>query len=112
MNSILVKHGVVSNSAQISYQKLASNLSISTIRKLFEEVFSAQLGQVLQEMSEKDSSCWSKTTVTVVLDDSVFRCWLSSQNHLKDFEECYGKFLVVSLVQVCMVSGVDPWGEH
>ncbi|WP_157558275.1 hypothetical protein [Microscilla marina] len=92
MNSILVKHGVVSNSAQISYQKLASNLSISTIRKLFEEVFSAQLGQVLQEMSEKDSSCWSKTTVTVVLDDSVFRCWLSSQNHLKDFEECYGKF--------------------
>ncbi|EAY31734.1 hypothetical protein M23134_05240 [Microscilla marina ATCC 23134] len=42
LNSILVKHGVVSNSAQISYQKLASNLSISTIRKLFEEVFSAQ----------------------------------------------------------------------
>ncbi|MDE5120055.1 MAG: transposase [Trichodesmium sp. St19_bin1] len=82
----------MSNSAQISYQKLLSNLSVNMLRKLFEEVFMSQLSQVLGEMSHKDSSSWSKKLVTVVLDDSVFRSWLSSQGCANDFEDCYGKF--------------------
>ena len=52
----------------------------------------SQLSQVLGEMSHKDSSSWSKKLVTVVLDDSVFRSWLSSQGCANDFEDCYGKF--------------------
>ena len=51
-----------------------------------------QLGQILGEMSQKDPSCWSKNLVTAVLDDSVFRSWLSSQGCANDFEDCYGKF--------------------
>ena len=92
LNSLLVKCEIVSNSAQLSYQKLLSNLSINKLRRLFEEVFMFQLGQVLREMAQKDSSCWSKNLVTVVLDDSVFRSWLSSQSCSNDFEDCYSSF--------------------
>ena len=92
LHSLLLKCEIVSNSAQISYQKLLANLSVNQLRKLFEEAFMFQLGQVLGKMSQKDSSGWSKNLVTVVLDDSVFRSWLSSQGCANDFEDCYGSF--------------------
>ena len=92
LGSILEKQGIGSNYRQIKYNKLCNNLSISDIRRLFETVFSEQVGRVLHEMTQKDTSCWSRELVTLVLDDSVFRGWFQSQNASEDFEYCHGKF--------------------
>jgi hypothetical protein len=47
---------------------------------------------VLQKMCEKDSSCWSRELVTVVLDDSIFKQWHNRQAAAAELEDCWGKF--------------------
>ena len=92
LNSILVKFGIKSNLHQIKYKKLCKQLTISKVRKMYEYVFEYQLKEELQKMSQKDSSCWSKELVTVVLDDSVFKQWLQSNLEEKGLDEYYGIF--------------------
>ncbi len=62
------------------------------IRNIFESVFESNLLEALAGMCKKDACCWSRELVTAILDDSVFRQWLKSQDPTADFEECYGKF--------------------
>jgi len=92
LHSILSKFGISSNHLQKNYKALYDKLSINKIRQIFEYVFESQLRQILEEMSKKDNSIWSKKLVTLVLDDSIFRQWLQSQFPEKDWEGFYGCF--------------------
>lgn len=92
LQSILTKFGIQSNGRQVQYKKLCKALSISKIRAIFEFIFERQVVESFQKLSKKDSSIWSKELVTLVLDDSIFRQWLQSQNPAADFEGFYGCF--------------------
>ena len=92
LHSILHQYGLSSNNHQINYIKLCKKVSHSILHKIFESVFEHEVLCQLQNMSEKDSSCWSRELVTAVLDDSIFKQWHNSQDIAKDFEGCFGKF--------------------
>jgi hypothetical protein len=92
LHSLLTKFGIPSNRLQVRYKKLCKALSINKIRRIFEFIFESQVAEALQKMSQKDRSAWSKELVTLVLDDSIFRQWLQSQNPEADFEGFYGCF--------------------
>lgn len=92
LQSILTKFGIQSNGLQVKYKKLCKALSINKIRSIFEFIFESQVAEALQNLSEKDSSAWSKELVTLVLDDSIFRQWLQSKNPEADFEGFYSYF--------------------
>ena len=87
LNSILFKFGIRSNYHQINCVKLYNSLTDRKIRQIFEYVFEQQFISVLEDMSKKDSSCWSKKSVTAVIDDSVFRQWLEQST-----DEYYGRY--------------------
>lgn len=92
LNSILAKFDIKSNLRQIKYKQLCKRLTTNKIRKMYEYVFEHQVKSVLGTMSQKDSSCWSKELVTVVLDDSVFKQWLQHTLSEKGLDSHYGKF--------------------
>jgi hypothetical protein len=92
LHSILTKFEIKSNSLQINYKKLCKELTTSKLRQMFEYIFEQQLQEKFEQMAKKDSSCWSKELVTVVLDDSIFKQWLQSQPTYESMEGCYGCF--------------------
>lgn len=92
LQSILTKFNIKSNYSQIKYKKICKELTVNKIRKVFEYIFEQELLSKLEEMSQKDTSCWSKEVVTVVLDDSVFRQWLQNTLSEKGLDSYYGKF--------------------
>ena len=77
LHSILSQRGIKSNLYQINYQCLLSNISHRDFINLFELSFKQTVKFKLQEMCKKDSSIWSKTSVTVIIDDSIFKQWLT-----------------------------------
>ncbi len=89
LKSILVKYGVISSSLYINCNNLYEKLTINKIRLLYEYVFENQVVDLLKKRLSKDSSIWSKKTVTAVLDDSIFRQWLSELARENDY---FGKF--------------------
>ncbi|WP_338791902.1 hypothetical protein [Bernardetia sp. MNP-M8] len=89
LKSILVKFGITSSQVSINYKKLYKKLTINKIRVLYEYVFKTQVVHLLKEMASKDSSIWSKKRVTAVLDDSIFRQWLSELGRENDY---FGSF--------------------
>ena len=89
LKSILVKFGITSSQVSINYKKLYKKLTINKIRLLYEYVFKIQVVHLLKEMASKDSSIWSKKRVTAVLDDSIFRQWLSELGRENDY---FGSF--------------------
>lgn len=93
LNSILQYHGIKSNSHQICYKNLCKSLTNKDIHHIFSTLFEKELSDKLKNLSQKDPSAWSRETITVVLDDSVFRTWLqSSSDDLKDYEYYYSKW--------------------
>jgi hypothetical protein len=92
LHSILEKFGIKSNLRQIKYKQLCKRLTTNKIRKMYEYIFEHQVKLVLREMSQKDSCCWSKELVTVVLDDSIFKQWLQHTLSEKGLDSYYGKF--------------------
>jgi hypothetical protein len=92
LHSILTKFGIPSNGLALRYKQLCKALSINKIRNIFEFIFENQVSEALQKRGEKDPSIWSKELVTLVLDDSIFRQWLKSQNPAQDFEGFYACF--------------------
>ena len=92
LHSILTRFGITSNNAQIKYQQLCRCLSHSNLHEMFEFVFEQQLSAALEQLSRKDASTWSRELVTAVLDDSVFKQWLQSQDPAQAWEHCYGRF--------------------
>jgi hypothetical protein len=93
LNSILQYHGIKSNSHQICYKNLCKSLTNKEIHGIFSVLFEKELSDKLTKLSQKDPSAWSRETVTVVLDDSIFRTWLEgSSDDLKDYEHYYSKW--------------------
>ena len=92
LNSILSKFEIKSNNYQVCYKKLCKKLSVSALQKIFDEIFEQQVLAQLSEMCEKDSSCWSRSLVTAVLDDSIFKTWLGNKKLIENFGNCHGRF--------------------
>lgn len=91
LNSILEKFDIKSNTQQINYKKICKSLTVSKIRNIFEYIFEHEISKELIELSQKDSCCWSRELVTVVLDDSIFRQWLDQSLEKQGLEGYYGK---------------------
>ena len=99
-DSILQYHGIKSNNHQINYKNLYKSLINKNIHDIFSTLFEKELTDKLTNLSQKHPSAWSKhpsawsrETVTVVLDDSIFRTWLQgSSDALKDYEHYYSKW--------------------
>jgi hypothetical protein len=89
LKSILTKFGITSNRLQKNYTSLYKKLTVNKLRIIFESIFEQQTIAILKKMAMKDSSIWSKIRVTAVLDDSIFRQWLSESGRE---EAHYGKF--------------------
>jgi hypothetical protein len=92
LQSILSKFGILSNGLAVKYKQLCKALSINKLRSIFDFIFENQVAEALQKLSEKDPSAWSREIVTLVLDDSIFRQWLNSQEPAQDFEGFYACF--------------------
>lgn len=92
LHSILERFGIKSNSQQIKYKKICKKLSNNKLHEIFEFIFESQLREVIEKLSEKDDSNWSRELVTAIVDDSVFKQWLQSHDPDKAYEKCYGRF--------------------
>lgn len=92
LKSILTRLEIKSNKSQIDFTKLCKKLSGNKIRLFFQYAYEQAVSEKLEELANKHSSNWSRVLVTAVIDDSVFRQWLQSNDALKDFENCYGSF--------------------
>jgi hypothetical protein len=79
LSSILTYCGISSNNAQKKNTSLCKRLTNNKLHSLYEQIFEACAGQALRELLAKDSSELSRTLVTFILDDSVFKQWLTSQ---------------------------------
>ena len=88
LHSITTELGL-SNALQTSKRKIDKSLTMSGIAKLYTCLFQKELERFFLSQIQKDSSIWSKTLVTAVLDDSVFRQWLNANI---EAGSAYGKF--------------------
>jgi hypothetical protein len=89
LKSILTKFDISSNKLQVNCTKLYKKLTTNKLRLVFEYVFEQQIIHLLKNMASKDSTIWSKKRVTAILDDSIFRQWLSKSAREDDY---YGRF--------------------
>jgi hypothetical protein len=85
----LTKLDSSSNRLQQNYTKFYKKLTINKLRVVFEFIFEHQVTDILTRMDSKDPTIWSKKRVTAILDDSIFRQWLSKSARENDY---YGKF--------------------
>jgi hypothetical protein len=89
LKSILTKLDISSNRLQQNYTKFYKNLTVNKLRVVFEFIFEHQVTAILTKMDSRDPTIWSKKRVTAILDDSIFRQWLSKSGRENDY---YGKF--------------------
>lgn len=92
LNSILSEYDLTSNRQSKQFSLLYKSLTINNIVKMFESYFEYHLLEKLRTLGEKDKSCLSRELVTVVLDESVFKQWLSSFNLGENYSLCFGSF--------------------
>ena len=102
LNAVLKTLKLKSNSKQKQYIKLCNKLTNSHLHQIFEHVLERSLEDRLTELLRKDSSALSRTLVTVVLDDSIFKQWLKVDmtEQDDDFVQFYGKFFSGQMQQV------------
>lgn len=93
---------LTSNSKQKQYIKLCNKLTNSHLHQIFDYVLEHVLEQKLTELLQKHASELSRTLVTVVLDDSIFKQWLKVDmtEQDDDFVQFYGKFFSGQMQQV------------
>lgn len=92
LKSILRQLEIKSNSCQIKYANICNKLSYNDICGIFELFFEQILIDELVKRCGKHRSSWSREVVTAVLDDSIFKQWISNQEGLASYEKCYGRF--------------------
>jgi hypothetical protein len=92
LQSILTDFGIKSTKLSTCFKELYNKLTISIIIQVFESVFELQVKAAFERLSGKHSSCLSRELVTVVLDDSIFKQWLSSFQLGKTFASCFSCF--------------------
>lgn len=76
LHSILTYYGIKSNSLRINLNTLNTTLSRRKVIEIHEKIFQNNARQILEELLSKDSSVLSKKSVTIVIDDSIFKQWL------------------------------------
>ena len=79
LNSIFVRFGIANGYDKVRYKDIRNKLTNNKLHQIFEYVFEQKLIEILLPLAQKDSSALSRTMVTVVLDDSVFKQWLTMQ---------------------------------
>jgi hypothetical protein len=89
LHAILAVHGIKSNQNQKKYNFLCKSLTHSKLHKIHEYIYEKTLESQLKSLSSKSNSEWSKSNVTLVLDASVFKNYLSQNPDSDDF---YGKW--------------------
>lgn len=92
LKSILRQLGLKSNSYQIKYTDICKKLSCKEIANIFELFFEKILADELVKRCAKHRSSWSRELITAVLDDSIFKQWISNQEGLASYEKCYARF--------------------
>jgi hypothetical protein len=92
LHSILAEYEITSTRVYTRFNVLYKTLTINTLIRVFERVFELQVRSKFEELSNKHSSCLSRELVTVVLDDSVFKQWLSAFTIGEQFDSCYACF--------------------
>lgn len=103
LHSILQHYDISSNKHQIDYKELCKKLTYNNIHRIFESVFEQQLLEVLDKMSQKDSSCWSRELVTALLDDSVLNNGTTVKTGQRTLRTVMVNFLADNLEPLCMV---------
>ena len=74
---MLEEYEISSNSTSKHYTEIQSKISIKNILSLYEGIFEHQLSEHLFTLFEKHPCIFSRDLVTVVLDDRIFKQWLS-----------------------------------
>lgn len=93
MRQICVSCGVTNSQHQVCYTSLCTRLSQAQLFQLFEEAFERALQAKLAPMLAQHLSAFSRTSVTLVLDDSVFkRCFSYTKQESEEFEIYFGCF--------------------
>ena len=94
LNSIFVHFGITNGHQKVNYKNIRKSLTNNKLHQIFDYVFEQQLASVLRSLAQKDSCTFSRTLVTVVLDDSVFKQWLTMQLETLSAEDAqfYGSF--------------------
>lgn len=85
LNAILLAHGIKSNFIQIKLNELCKSLTNSKLKDIFEHIFSHILAERLVSLSQKRVSTWSRMEITAILDDSIFRQWLTNTVEFSSF---------------------------
>jgi Transposase DDE domain len=88
LNRITKYCGISSNNAQKKDTALCNILKNKHLHAFYEGVFEHILTQQLGALLSKHASIFSRELVTVVLDDSVFKMWLSSLMEALDVDKC------------------------
>ena len=86
--------GIKSNNKQKIYKKICKELTNNDLERLSDYIFEHTLSEKLIGLFQKDGSALSRTRLTVILDDSVFKQIIS--NRLVDLDAetkaFYGRF--------------------
>ena len=75
LHAILSHYGIRSN----NYQKCWQQFSVSQIINMGSHLWKGILEKRLQTLAGKSGSTWSRSSFTIVIDGSVFKQWLNSE---------------------------------
>ena len=75
LSSILSALGIKSN----QYHKLWKGCTLTQTKELLDNYCEKELSERLVELAKKSSSSWSRSEVTIVIDDSIFKQWLKNE---------------------------------
>ncbi len=109
MRQILQANGLKSN----NWSKVCKSLSYKKISLFVNHALLHALRTRLVELGSKSASTWSRAEVTIVLDDSIFKQWLSNEpigeHFAKYFSGQVGKAVYGFRVTLCGVSIADTF---
>lgn len=91
LHQILDSHGIRSN----RWSKVYKCLTLNEISSIVSKVLQTALREKVVDLARKSESTWSRSEVTVVFDDSIFKQWLSAEmkGEEKDRSDIYfGKY--------------------
>jgi hypothetical protein len=84
LNQILTSHGCSGK----RWWKALKSLTVKQIEQYIVALLQTSLKEVLADLMVKSGSTWSRASPVVVIDDSVFRQWLSDAK----CQECFGRY--------------------
>ena len=71
------------------YHKLWKGFTVDQIKQTFEDYGKDEFSQRLINVASKSGSTWSRSEITIVIDDSIFKQWLKNMPKGKHFDKYY-----------------------